>query len=49
MKIQNRQIDSCRDKVAAKSKYFVLYIGIVLIQDCQTTANDSDIFIDFNY
>ena len=46
----NRQTLSFRDNLAAKSKDFVLCIGIVLVQECQTTAKDfQEFFISSHY
>ena len=44
MKVPSRQNFGCRINLAAASKTFVLCIGILLLQECQTSAIDFDFF-----
>ena len=46
----NRQIFSSRGNLVVETKDFVLCIGILLVQECQTTVNEfDDFFTNSNY
>ena len=47
--ILSGQACSCQGILVAKNKYFVLCIGVLSVQECQTTANVFDNFLSIAF